>query len=176
MIARNRIWEELKQAKANIICLQRYTDRGRKISRFLDSVIIALSTIGALGSLIDIKIAVYGVSMVALTSILKTALSNMLQSEQEFSELDRLIDYYSKYMNSLERMWYNCDKDLITEDDMIHQLFDLKAEECNRYSLLNKLIRSIPKKEQKKINEKSDEYINRVYFTKLESNEKEQCV
>ena len=173
MIARNRIWEELKQAKANIICLQRYTDRGRRFLRIIDSAIIALSTIGALGSIIiDIKIAVYGVSLVALTSILKTALSNMLQSEQEFSELDRLIDYYSKYMNSLERIWYDYDKDLIAEDEMIHRLFDIKAEECNRYSLLNKLIRSIPKKEQKKIDEKSSEYINRVYFIKLEDNEK----
>lgn len=30
MIPQNRIWEEMKQAKANIICLKRYTDSKRK--------------------------------------------------------------------------------------------------------------------------------------------------
>jgi hypothetical protein len=171
MIARNRIWEELKQAKANIICLQRYTDRGRNVLRWIDSLIIGFSTIGALGSLIDVKFAIGGVSIVAMTSILKTALSGMAQSEQEFSELDRLMDFYSKYMNDIERIWYNFNENIITESKMINTLFDMKAEESDRYSLLNKLIRSISKKEQKKIDKESEEYIDRVYFNKFENYE-----
>ncbi|MDR2919719.1 MAG: hypothetical protein LBV72_10200 [Tannerella sp.] len=171
MIAKNRIWEELKQAKANIICIQRYTDRGRCLLRAIDSLIIAFSTAGALGSLIDIHIAVLGVSIVALTSILKTTLSGIAQSEQEFTELDRLMDFYSKYMNDIERIWYEFNEKEMTESEMIHKLFEIKNDECNRYSLLNKLVRSIPEKEQKKIDIKSEEYINRVYFNKFESNE-----
>jgi len=168
MIARNRIWEELKQAKANIICLQKYTDRGRRMLRSIDSIIIASSTIGALGSLIDGRVAIFGVSFVALTSILKTALSGIYQSEQEFSELDRLMDFYSKYMNKLERLWYDFNENIITENEMIHSLFDMKEEESNRYSLLNKLIRSISEKEQRKIYLESEDYINKVYFNKFE--------
>ena len=171
MIARNRIWEELKQSKANITCIQRYTDRGRCLLRGIDSVIIVFSVGGALGSLYNINIAIFGVSLVALTSIIKTALSSIAQSEQEFSELDRLMDFYSKYMNKLERIWYDFDNDLITESEMIHLLFDLKETECDKYSLLNKLIRSISKKEQNKIDEESIEYINRVYFIKSKGNE-----
>ena len=33
MICRNRIWEELKLAKANIICIQKYTDKRRGYNR-----------------------------------------------------------------------------------------------------------------------------------------------
>ena len=171
MIARNRIWEELKWAKCNIVCLQRYTDRGRKVLRWIDSLIIAFSTIGALGSLIDVRIAIFGVSIVALTSILKTALSGIAQSEQEFSELDRLMDFYSMYMNMIEKLWYDFNKDIMTEDEMIHALFKMKEDECNRFSLLNKLIRSISKKEQMRIEASSEEDINRVYFNKYENHE-----
>jgi hypothetical protein len=141
MIARNRIWEELKQAKANIICLQRYTDRARKKLRLIDS-----------------------------SSILKAILPNITQSEQELCELDRLLDFYSKYMNRLERLWYEYNEENILENDMIHKLFEMKEDECDKYSLLNKGIRTISKKEQKKINEESENYINSVYFLKSEEN------
>ena len=174
MIARNRIWEELKQAKTYIICLQRYTDRGRRWSRLINGAIIAISAIGALGSIYHTIFAIVGVSLVALTSILKTALSGIMQSEQEFSELDRLIDFYSKYMNKIERLWYDFFIEAIEEKEMIHDLLALKEEECDRYSLLNKLIRSISKKEQKEIDKISVEYINIVYFNKFEDNGKDK--
>ena len=37
MIARNRMWEELKQAKINILCLQKYTDRRRAYNRYYNA-------------------------------------------------------------------------------------------------------------------------------------------
>jgi hypothetical protein len=173
MIARNRIWEELKQAKANIICLQRYTDKGRKKLRAVDSLIIACATTGALGGTYNKWIAIIGAGLVALGSILKAILPNITQSEQELSELDRLIDFYSKYMNKLEQLWYECNQDVTQEDKMIRRLFELKDEECDKYSLLNKGIRGISKKEQCEIDKKSSEYINRVYF-KIEEDEDKQ--
>jgi len=48
MIVRNRFWEELKQAKTNIICLQRYTDKRRKSSRIFNSLIIIFASSGAI--------------------------------------------------------------------------------------------------------------------------------
>jgi hypothetical protein len=172
MIARNRIWRELKQAKSNITCLQRYTDRGRKRLRIFDSAIILLSTAGALGSSVSgiIWIAVAASGLIALGSILKSILPNVTQSEQELSELDRLMDFYSKYMNDLESLWYGYDKENIDERTMIMRLFEMKKDEADKYSALNKGIRSISKKEQVEINKESENYINEVYF-KVEKNE-----
>ncbi|MDR1347824.1 MAG: hypothetical protein LBJ63_05250 [Prevotellaceae bacterium] len=172
MIARNRIWIELKQAKSNIICLQRYTDRGRKRLRIFDSAIILLSTAGALGSGVSgiIWIAVIASGLIALGSILKSILPNITQSEQELSELDRLMDFYSKYMNNLEKLWYEYDKKNIDERTMIMQLFEMKKDEADKYSALNKGIRSISKKKQAEIDKESENYINEVYF-KIEENE-----
>jgi phosphatidylglycerophosphate synthase len=171
MVARNRIWEELLQAKVNIVCIQRYTDSGRKILRIIDSLIIICATVGTVGSVYNKWFAIICIGLVTISSILKSILPNITQSEQELSELDRLMTFYSMYMNNLERLWYEYNNEKkIFEHEMIHKLFEMKQEECDKYSLLNKEVRNISKKENKKIKEKCTEYINRVYF-KPEKNE-----
>ena len=169
MIARNKIWEELKQAKANAICIERYTNRGRKVLRIIDFTIIISSTIGSLcGLFIDADIAKYGISFVALTSIFKTLLPKLLpsisQSEQELSELDSLMYFYSNYMDDLEEIWFDYDRGAITEKEMIDRLFLAKKKENDKRPFLNKLIRGISKKEQDEINKKIIEYFNRVFL------------
>jgi hypothetical protein len=173
MEARNRIWEELKQTKANIVCLQRYTDKGRMRLRIADALIVSFAAIGALGGSYCHLIAVIGASAVAVMSILKPFIHFVIQSEQELSELDRLMDFYAKYFNKLEKLWYEYHNDKIKEDEMIDKLFAMKEEECDKYSLMNKGIRSISETEQNKINEECAEYINRVYF-KLDENDTKQ--
>ena len=110
MIARNRIWEELKQAKINILCLQKYTDRRRAYNRYYNAFIAIVSSIGALGFPLNELIPFYASLVVGFVSIVKSILPNFLQSETELSELDNLSDFYVQYMNSLERIWYNLEK------------------------------------------------------------------
>ncbi len=101
MIAKNKLWEELRQAKANIICIQRYTDRGRNFSRLFNIAIVIFASTGTIGGLfVQPCIAIMASALVAISSILKTLLPSYIQSEQELSELDRLSDYYSKFLNS----------------------------------------------------------------------------
>ena len=115
-------------------------------------------------SIYDTMFAIIGVSLVALISILKTALFGITQSEQEFSEIDRLIGFYSKYLNKIEGIWYDYNEDIISENEMIQSLFDLKVSECDRYSSLNRLIRSISIMEQKQISKQCEEYLSKVYL------------
>ena len=171
MIPRNRIWEEMKQAKANIVCLQRYTDKRRTALRWYNALMITISSGGALTSLIDKWYAVGATILIAVMSLLKAALPNLVQTEEELSELDRLLDYYNQYLNKLEKLWYEYDKDIISEDEMMNKLFAYKDEECNKMSVLNKGIRSLTKKEQDKIDKECGEYIDRVYFIKKDENE-----
>lgn len=169
MIARNRIWEEMKQAKANIVCIQRYTDKRRTVLRWYNGIVIGASSGGALTSIINTYFAVVAASIIAVISIVKAALPNLVQTEEELSELDRLMDYYNQYLNKLENLWYNYYTEKINEDEMMKLLFAYKDEECNKSSVLNKGIRAIPQKEQDIINTQCEEYINRVYFHKDEN-------
>lgn len=166
MIARNRIWEELKQAKINILCLQKYTDRRRAYNRYYNAFIAIVSSIGALGFPLNELIPFYASLVVGFVSIVKSILPNFLQSETELSELDNLSDFYVQYMNSLERIWYNFEKGRVSEEETMKCFFELKETECNRQSKFNKGVRNISKKFQSQLNEGATEYINRIYFIK----------
>ena len=168
MIARNRIWEELKQAKANIICVQRYTDKRRAHNRWYNGFIAITASIGALGFAINEYIPFITSLLVGIVSIIKSIMPNFLQTEPELSELDGLSDFYVRYMNSIEKIWYDFDHDFTCEKETMELFFKLKENECDKESILNKGVRNISKQFQKEIDDEAEEYINRVYFTKTE--------
>lgn len=168
MIARNRIWEELKQAKANIICLQKYTDRKRSRNRWYSAFVALTSSAGALGYAINELIPVYTSIAVGFVSIIKSILPNFIQTEPELSELDNLSDFYVRYMNSLEKIWYDHEYNHIDEKATMDHFFELKETECDKESSMNRGVRNISRKFQKEIDKEAEEYINRVYFEKEE--------
>lgn len=170
MEARNRIWEELKQAKANIICLQKYTDKHRAYNRWYNVFIAIFASIGALGYPILEEIPFWTSLIIGLGSIIKSIFPSFLQPETELSELDGLSDFYVDYMNSLEQIWYEFDKDIIDESEAMKRFFELKNSECEKQSVMNRGVRNITCKFQKRIDQEAGEYINRVYFRITEPN------
>ena len=166
MIARNRIWEELKQAKANIICLQKYTDKKRSRNRWYNAFVAVVASAGALGYPINELIPLYASIAVGFVSIIKSIMPNFLHTEPELSELDNLSDFYVRYMNSLERIWYNHEYNNISDKETMISFFELKETECDKQSIMNKGIRNISKKFQTEIDDIAEDYINKVYFEK----------
>lgn len=166
MICRNRIWEELKQAKANIICIQKYTDKRRGYNRAYNGFVAITASVGALGTLLNDKVPFFASMLIGFVSIIKSVLPNFVQGESELSSLDVLADFYNKYMNSLENIWYRLDHDIIDEKQAMDEFFKLKETECDKMSQMNRLVRNISKRFQRKIDEEAKEYINRVYYEK----------
>lgn len=118
MICRNRIWEELKQAKANIICIQKYTDKRRGYNRAYNGFVAITAFAGALGTLLNDKVPFFASMLIGFVSIIKSVLPNFVQGESELSSLDVLADFYNKYMNSLENIWYRLDHDQKNKNKM----------------------------------------------------------
>lgn len=168
MIARNRIWEELKQAKANILGLQKYTDKQRSYNRWYNGILAFTASVGALGYSINEIIPFITSIIIGITSIAKSILPNFLQSAQDLSELDVLSDFYVRYMNSLEKIWYDYDNNYADEKETMDRFFELKETECDKESAYNRGVRNISKKMQREIDAEAEEYINRVYFSKTE--------
>lgn len=166
MICRNRIWEELKQAKANIICIQKYTDKRRGYNRAYNGFVAITASAGALGTLLNDKVPFFASMLIGFVSIIKSVLPNFVQGESELSSLDVLADFYNKYMNSLENIWYRLDHDIIDEKQAMDEFFKLKETECDKMSQMNRLVRNISTRFQRKIDEQAKEYINRVYYEK----------
>lgn len=166
MICRNRIWEELKQAKANIICIQKYTDKRRGYNRAYNGFVAITASAGALGTLLNDKVPFFASMLIGFVSIIKSVLPNFVQGESELSSLYVLADFYNKYMNSLENIWYRFDHDIIDEKQAMDEFFKLKETECDKMSQMNRLVRNISKRFQRKIDEEAATYINRVYYEK----------
>lgn len=166
MICRNRIWEELKQAKANIICIQKYTDKRRGYNRAYNAFIAFTASFGALGSILNEYIPLISSILIGMVSIIKSVFPSFVQGESELSSLDVLADFYNRYMNSLENIWYRFNYEKITEEEAMKEFFELKETECDKMSQLNRLVRNISKRFQNEINDEAETYINNVYFEK----------
>ena len=51
MIVRNKIWEEIKQAYANVLCLRWYTDKQRKYERWYQMFVAIVASGGTFGKI-----------------------------------------------------------------------------------------------------------------------------
>ena len=172
MDARCRIWEEIKQAKANIICIQKYVDRKRKQNRRFSCAIAILASIGAIGNPLWDKIPLIASILIAFLSISKSIKSNLMQPDADLMPLDSLHVFYLKYINSLEKIWYNFDKRHKNEEETMTEFFVLKTTECDKEAILNKGVRNISKKMQKEIDEEVTEYINRIYLKESDNEQR----
>lgn len=167
MEVRNKIWEEFKQAKANVVCIRRYNSLQRQLNSIYQIFIAVCAAVGTFSFGFSNKIPFIALLSIAIVSLVKAIFPQILQPEQELCELDGIMDYYNSFMNKLERFFYELDKQQKTDDEVMKELFSLKDEECLKESKMNKLIRWIPKRMQKKIDAEVQTYIDEVYYLSL---------
>ena len=60
-----------------------------------------------------------------------------------------------------------------TDDEVMEKLFTLKEEECKKESQMNKLIRWIPNRMQRKVDDEVNTYIKEVHFNLYENDDKQ---
>lgn len=53
MVIKNKIWEEMKQAHANVLCVKWYTDKQRKHERYYQMFIALVASGGTFGYLLN---------------------------------------------------------------------------------------------------------------------------
>lgn len=168
MIVRNKIWEELKQAHANVLCLSWYTNQQRKYDRWYQLFIALVASGGTFGFMINEYAPLLGSGIIAFVSVAKSVFPHFLQPEKELCILDGLMDYYNQYMNKMEYIFYQFDHKYINEKEAFQKFHEQKQEECSKQSIMNRLVRSIPGSRNEEIDKESTEYINKVYFNKYE--------
>lgn len=174
MVVRNKIWEEFKQAKANVECIARYTSLQRQLNCIYQVFIAATAAVGTVTSGFYIKASVYALAAIAIVSLAKAIFPQIIQPENELCTLDGIMDYYNSFMNKLEDLFYNLENSKKTEDEIMAEIVNLKEEECKMQSQMNKLIRWIPQWMQKRIDKVVITYINEVYYNIYEQNNESQ--
>ena len=173
MEVRNKIWEEFKQAKANVVCIRRYTSVQRQLSSIYQVFIAATAAVGTVVSGFHVQASVYALGAIAIVSLTKAIFPEIIQQEKELCELDGIMDYYNSFMNKMEIFFYQLDKEQKTDDEVMLELFVLKEDECKKQSQMNRLIRWIPKRMQKKVDAEVQTYIEEVHFNIYNQNEQQ---
>lgn len=168
MVVRNKIWEEIKQAYANVLCLRWYTDKQRKYERWYHMFIALVASGGTFGYLINSYFPLVSSGVIAFVTVAKSLFPYFLQPERELCILDGLMDYYNKYMIEMESLLYNSDKEKLSEEETFNQMCHLKTDETVKQSSMNKFVRSIPEKRHQRFIVEADEYIKRVYYNEYE--------
>ncbi len=88
-------------------------------------------------------------------------------------ELDGIMDYYNSFMNKMEVFFYQLDKELKNDDELMQELSVLKEDECKKQSQMNRLIRWIPKRMQKKVDAEVQTYIEEVHYNIYKQDEQQ---
>lgn len=166
MNVRNKIWEELKQAYANALCIAKYTNRQRRWNRLYHVFIATAAALGTILTKVEPEWAPIALWVIAFVSIIKSIFPQILQAEQELCRLDDMMNYYNTYMVIMEELFYKYDKGDMAEEQIAEMLFEQKRDECPKQSEFNKYLRNIRRREQHKIDQQATDYINEVYFNK----------
>ena len=82
------------------------------------------------------------------------------------------MDFYNSYLNELELLMYKHDNEELNDTETMAKIHSLKENECEKQSIMNRFIRSIPEKRLKRFENESAEYLNRVYYNQYESDVK----
>lgn len=163
----DRVWGEMYHVKGYILQIELYTDNRRKRNRYGTYITIFCAIASAITSFFpDCKWGTIAASIiVAACTILKEWVPNIFQPEDELKELDRIHDFYKDYFQKLENLFMERhDSNSIVNDSVMRQQFnEIKNTEKDNETELNRLCRSLTKKEINTIKEQVNGYFNRTY-------------
>ena len=171
MIVYQRLWRELKWANSTVKTIQKYTSARRKWNRRYETFIALTASAGAFGFIYDHIIPFVSTLIIGLVSVAKAIFPSMLQKEEDLSTLDNISDFYLKYKNEIEKLLYNLKIKKIDENEAAKRFFKLKETETDKQSIMNKLLRKIPNKIHKEVEEESDCELKEVYYEYAPENE-----
>ena len=83
MEVRNKIWEEFKQAKANVVCIRRYTSVQRQLNSIYQVFIATMAVIGTVVSGFHVQASVYALGAIAIVPFARAIFSEIIQQEKE---------------------------------------------------------------------------------------------
>jgi hypothetical protein len=162
---RDRIWTELTQAKFNMEFAGLYADRQRSILRYFNIFVLFFSTGGAMGWSYWDNLPLLACILIGLVSLLRHLQPQLIMSDRQIINLDRISSFYFSYYNNLERLWYDSEDDSIDSSIVKAEFFKIKNTESEINSLVNETLKSKPKKLVNKAKEHSDQYFKLSFNT-----------
>jgi len=162
---RQEIWEEMKKAKTYQLSCLYYVDKKRKFNRNYNMWIIGVAAIGAPTFFISHWCAFATTIATSVLEVIKSFIPAVCQSEEELSKIDGLAIYFGETLQKIEGLW-NLHENTESPDEssLSRELSKVLKKSPEKETLMNKLIHSLSKEEDKKIQDQTDDYLIQKFY------------
>ena len=162
---RQEIWEEMKKAKTYQLSCLYYVDKKRKFNRNYNLWIIGVSAIGAPTFFISHWCAFATTIAASILEVIKSFIPAVCQSEEELSKIDGLSIYFGETLQKIEGLWNIFENTQSPDEQSLRkELSKVLKKSPEKETLMNKLIRSLSKKEDENIRNQADEYLIQKFY------------
>lgn len=160
---RNRLWNELCQAKHNSrYCIFLLAYR-RKIVNWFTIVILLFSSAGIMGWPFWDQLPLFSCVIISVIQLLRLLQPHFMPTERQLDKLDNVVDFYFDYYNKLEKLWFDYENDRKSEEDVQTEFYEIKDLEKPINKIINEIVKSTNKNIQQKCDYEVRDYINKVF-------------
>jgi hypothetical protein len=160
---RDRIWTELTQTKHSIEFTALYADRQRAIVRYFNISILTFSTGGVMGWPLWDDLPMVACVIIALVSLIRLLQPHLIMSDKLLNDLDRIHIFYTDHYNQLEKLWYEFERNALTEKQASDKFYKIIAGEKELAPLISETVRRKPKGLTSKAKEYSDNFFKQTF-------------
>jgi len=162
---RERIWHEMTRARFNTEFTSLYTYRQRSILRWFNILVLVFSTGGVMGWKVWDSAPTVACVIIAGVSLLRLVQPHLLPTDKMLNHLNDIYEYYAKYYDNIERLWFDFDANRITEEQAMVRFYDLKANESDTNKAIGEAVRYTSGILTKKAEQHSNDFFTRNFNT-----------
>lgn len=160
---RNRLWNELCQAKHNSrYCISLLAHR-RKVVNWFAMIILIFSGAGIMGWPFWKELPLVSCVIISVIQLLRLLQPHFMPTERQLDKLDSVVDFYFDYYNKLEKLWFDYENDRKSEEDIQTQFYEIKDSEKPINKIINEIVKSTNKKIQQKCDNEVRAYLSTVF-------------
>ena len=111
------------------------------------------------------EIPIVACTIVAIISLLKLVSPHIIPSDKQLDKLDQVADFYFDYFNKLEQLWFDFDRDRITEIELQNKFYTLKDLEREINKKVNEMVKRPIKSLAIKADNETRQYLKLTYNT-----------
>jgi hypothetical protein len=160
---RERIWDELAQAKFHENYSCELISYQRNVLNFYNITIAVFSTGGIMGWKFWETMPLISCSIISIIALLKFISPHIIPSEKQIEKVNNIIDFYTAFYSKIEELWYKSQGGRISNADLEKIFFEIKNTEKEINKTVNEIIKRPNKSLIKKAEEKSASYFKRVF-------------
>lgn len=164
---RDRIFFEMCQIKFNCFFLSNLLRQKKLYMNIINSIIFIAAITGIGGWKIWEPFPIIACAMILFMSVLKIVLPNFIGDEKYLLKLDDTHNFYVKYYNELEELWYRIDDEKLSEAYLRQRFYkELAVEELKVNQATNEIMsKVIGRRCENKANKEQEIYFKKLFNT-----------